>query len=529
MASTAVLSEGEAPAAEVASEHTGVHQTTAAFSEKLRQQTSGAGGWAQLRLEDRLQVLRRSRILMAERAEQFADAISGELERSRADTLVSEVLPLLAGIRYLERDAAKVLQTRRAGAGGRPLWLGRVTSEIERVPLGRVLVIAVSNYPLLLPGVQVVQALAAGNAVIWKPGRRGAHVARLFARTLREAGLPDRVLAVTDESVAAAKAAIGVVDDLAGGGGLDKIFFTGSAAAGREVLHQAADRVIPCVVELSGADAAIVLPSAPIDVAVRAIVFGLRLNGSATCMAPRRVLLVRAGRERRAAVLEALQRQVRAIGPVRIPDAQARLAQELLQEAREQGATVLGGDLDGSGRFLPALVVDAAAGMRVTRTDLFAPVLSVVDVDGVDGVLVAQQACPLALSASIFGDEDEARQLAKQLKVGHVSINDVIVPTADPRVPFTGRKQSGFGATRGAEGLLEMTVPRVIAVRRGTSTRRYEPTGAAHVGLFAGMAALLYGGAMLTRMKAAKRVVGSAHAVSEGAATMKSRERAGDA
>ena len=481
-------------------------------SDALRRGTAGAKAWAELEIGARLRVLRCARILIAEHSERFADAISRELNRSRADTLVAEVLPLLAAIRYLERDAAKVLRTRRAGVLGRPLWMGRVTSFVERVPMGRVLVIAVSNYPLLLPGVQVVQGLAAGNAVIWKPGRGGARVAGLFAEVLGEAGLPDGVLAVTDESVEAAQTAIDLAEDQAGGGGIDKIFFTGSAAAGREVLRRAAERVIPCVVELSGADAAIVLPSAAIDHATRAIGFGLRLNGSATCMAPRRVLLVDHGSDHRTTVLEALWRQVLAIGPVRIPVAQTRLAQELLDEARSDGATVLGGGIDSSGRFLPALVLEATAGMRVTQTDLFAPVLSVVDVDGVDGVLEAQEACPLALTASIFGDEDEARKLAKRLKVGHISINDVIVPTADPRVPFTGRKQSGFGGTRGAEGLLEMTAPRVIAVRRGAGTRRYERTGAAHIGLFAGMASLLYGGAILTRMQAAKRAMASAEA-----------------
>ena len=316
------------------------------------------------------------------------------------------------------------------------------------------------------------------------------------------------MLAVTDESVEAAHAAIGLAHDPANDG-VDKIFFTGSAAAGREVLHLAAERVIPCVVELSGSDAAIVLPSASIEFVARAIGFGLRLNGSATCMAPRRVLLVKSGADRRVAMLAALWREIQAIGPIRVPKAQRELAKVLLDEARTQGATVLGGEVDSAGRFEPALVLDARAEMRVTKTDLFAPVLSVMDVEGTDGVLQAQEACPLALTASIFGDESEARILAKQLKVGHVTINDVIVPTADPRVPFTGRKQSGFGATRGAEGLLEMTVPRVIAVRRGTSTRRYDRTGAAHVGLFAGLAALVYGGATLARMRAAKRVVAS--------------------
>ncbi len=492
-----------------------------ALREATPDQGSANAAWDGISMGARLKILGRARVLLAERAEGFADVISSDLQRSRADTLVSEVLPLLAAIQFLERNAARVLATRYVGASGRPLWLGRVTSEVDRVPLGRVLVIAVSNYPLLLPGVQVVQALASGNTVIWKPGRGGAAVARKFAEILTEAGLPEKVLVVTDESVAAACAAIDA--------GIDKIFFTGSAAAGREVLQRAGARLIPCVVELSGADAAIVLPSAPIERATQAIGFGLRLNGSATCMAPRRVLLVDRMGERRLQFLAALWSELQSISPVWVPEAQARLASELLEDARRQGGTVLGGQMDEAGRFVPALVVDGRSSMRVAKTDLFAPVLTVVDVRGTDGVLKAQAECPLALTASIFcggsgPDEAEARSLAKQLKVGHVTLNDLIVPTADPRVPFTGRKQSGFGSTRGAEGLLEMTVPRVIAVRRGASARRYEVTGAAHVGLFAGMAALLYGGHVLSRLRAVPRIVRSARAVAQASEFERSGE-----
>ena len=483
-------------------------------------------GWAALALGNRLTVIRRARELMASRSASLARAIATTLERTEADTLAAEVLPLLAAMRYLEWDAKKVLRTRRVGVQGRPLWLGRVTSEVERVPLGRVLVIAVSNYPLLLPGVQVMQALVAGNAVIWKPGRGGAAIALLVAAVLAEAGLPDGALAVTDESVAAGQARI----EANGSAGVDKIFFTGSAGAGRDVLRRAAERVVPCVVELSGADAAIVLPSADVAYAARAIGFGLRLNGSATCMAPRRLLLVDAGPDRRLAMLEAMWGEVQAIGPVRVPQAQTRLAMELLNEAQAQGATVLGGGIDDAGRFLPALVLEGRPEMRVAQTDLFAPVLTVIEVRGWDGVRAAQEVCPLALTASIFcgtGQSDvmEAQRLARTLKVGHVTINDLIVATADPRVPFSGRKQSGFGATRGAEGLLEMTVPRVIAVQRGRSERRYERTGAAHVGLFAGLAALLYGGAMRTRARGLGQVVESGRAVARAEKATKPEER----
>ena len=80
--------------------------------------------------------------------------------------------------------------------------------------------------------------------------------------------------------------------DVAIATGVDKVFLTGSAATGTAVLHQLAGHLKPAVMELSGCDAVFVLPGAELDRAVAALTFGLRLNGSATCMAPRRLFLV---------------------------------------------------------------------------------------------------------------------------------------------------------------------------------------------------------------------------------------------
>ncbi len=465
--------------------------------------------WAAVPLPRRLSVLRRARHLLAVRTELLTAAIAPELVRSPADTLAAEVLPLLAACRFLEREAASILRTRRLGAAGRPLWLAGLRCEIERVPLGTVLIIGPANYPLFLPGVQALQALAAGNAVIWKPGRGGKAVAQIVAQALAEAGLPAGLLTVTGEDASAGQAAIEQ--------GVDKIVLTGSAATGRAVLHLAAERLTPVIAELSGADAAIVLPTADLDAVADALAFGLRLNGAATCMAPRRLLLVDAPLARRDALLRALRLRLCDLAPVPLPASVSAQLRPLLADAVACGASVAhGGWSDDGTSLLPTLLINATPAMELTQTDLFAPVLSVIDVHGEAGVLRAQTACPLALTAAIFGDESLARQLARQLRVGAVLINDLIVGTADPRLPFAGRGSSGFGSTRGAQGLLEMTAPRVIAAQRGSSRRRFAPTNALHLGLFAGLAALLYAGTLNDRRRglqtlfAAARKLGAA-------------------
>ncbi len=402
------------------------------------------------------------------------------------------MLPLLEACRFLEREAKWILRTRVLGRRGLPFWLSGLDSRVERAALGRVLVVGPSNYPLLLPGVQALQALAAGNGVIWKPGRGGEAVAQIFARVLDGAGLPTGLLRVTGESAGEVAAAMDAAPD--------KVVFTGSATAGRAVCALAAARGIPVVAELSGCDAVVALPSANVERLGAALAFGMRLNGSATCMAPRRLFVVG---EEPAGLLERVAERladVRAVPLTRATEAQ--LAEDL-DEARELGATVLGQERTGG----PVLVLNARPEMRIAQADVFAPVLSVLRVRHQAALAEAYAACPWCLTVAVFGDEAEARRVGATLCAGTLLINDVIVPTADPRVPFGGRKASGWGVTRGAEGLLEMTAVKTVLVRRGRSLRHYESTGAAHEELFQGVAGWQHGGGWRARLAGLKTMM----------------------
>ncbi|WP_263376891.1 aldehyde dehydrogenase family protein [Granulicella aggregans] len=455
--------------------------------------------WASRAIADRLAVLKRARHILAESMVDLCDAISPELARNVADTRVAEVLPLLEACRFLEREAARTLAPKKLGRKGLPFWLAGISSEVRRAPMGHVLVIAPSNYPLFLPGVQVLQALAAGNSVTWKPGRGGRPVASIFAAAMREAGLPAGLLAVTDESVAAAQQAIAA--------GVDKVFFTGSAASGRALLKQLAETLTPCVAELSGCDAVFVLPSADLSRVVKALAFGMRLNGSATCMAPRRVILVGTDEQRRKRFIEMLLSALDWIKGVPLSESVQRELHMLLEDARLFGGRVHG-KVEAAQQ--PIVIADATPEMLATRADIFAPVLTIMEARDTPEAIALHEACPYALTASIFGDEDEARGIAAEVTTGTVTINDLIVPTVDPRVPFCGRKGSGFGATRGAEGLLEMTAAKVISVRLGKSTRHFDATTADHEELFDGVIAASHRARWRERIAGFRQIVSAA-------------------
>jgi aldehyde dehydrogenase (NAD+) len=360
------------------------------------------------------------RHLIARRADEFADSVS----RPAPETLVSEVLPLAEACRFLERNAESLLSPHRV-EGDTPLWLRSVDLEIYRDPVGVVLIIGPANYPLFLPGVQLVQALTAGNAVLLKPGTAGLTAAALLLMSAREAGFPSGLFAVLDESPEPAQEAIAA--------GVDKILITGSKQTGISVLAAAAPHITPVVAELSGRDPVFVLDDADVELAARALRFGVRFNAGNTCIRPRTVF--------------------------------------------------------GSAEIL-------------ARLSSLTDELDFVSVSSEEEALRLAAECEYALGATVFGSPRRAAAFATKVRAGVVVINDMIAPTAHPALPFGGRGSSGFGVTRGAEGLLELTTTKAIVVQRSRWLPHFEAPRAADRRLFSAFIRAFHAGAWKVRVRA---------------------------
>jgi acyl-CoA reductase-like NAD-dependent aldehyde dehydrogenase len=463
--------------------------------------------WAAVPVDRRMRLFRAIRHGVAERALELAATVPphlpGQLQRSAADTLASEVLPLAEACRFLERVVERLLAPVRESVRLRPLWLGGVSVETRREPLGIVLIIGPGNYPLFLPGAQALQALAAGNAVLWKPAPGGSSAARALRALMVDNGLDPLLLTVLDESAEAAYAAMDA--------GVDKVVLTGSAATGRAVMRRLADDLTPSVMELSGCDAVFVLAGADLDRVVEAVAFGLRFNGSFTCMAPRRLILSDSLADLMAPMLVKALRQA---SPVSVSYASRKLLSELVQEAVLLGAQVLlhgqPSGLDGNSGIGATLIDQGTPQMRAACTDIFAPSLTILRAGSEDAMLEAHRQCPYALTASVFGPEPKARAFASRIHAGTVLINDVLVSSADPRASFGGRGMSGFGATRGAAGLLEMSGIKSVIVQRSRSRRAWQPTTEVHAGLFAAFLRCMHGKGWLSRLKGLLALVKSA-------------------
>ena len=459
---------------------------------QLRRARLAQATWAETSIHARLEIVRRLRHLVAAQAEALVAAVGDRHGRTAADTLAVEVIPLADACRFLEREAVRLLRPRRLGRRGRPLWLAGADAEIRREPLGVVLILAPGNYPLFLPGVQLLQALVAGNAVLLKPAPGCTAPLATLSTLLEDAGLPSQLVQLLGEDVAGARAAIAQ--------GVERVVLTGSAETGRAVLADLAPQLTPATLELSGNDAVFVLPGADLDLVADALAFGLRLNGGATCIAPRRVFVPQA----RATDLERrLQAHLAGVPRVTVAASTMERLKPLLDEARHAGCRIMRTPPPaGSPAMSPILVASATPELALLKADTFAPVLAIVPVRDCEEALRFDEMCPYALGASVFGPEEPARRLATRIRAGAVAINDLIVPTADPRLPFGGRAQSGYGVTRGAEGLLELTCLKTISLRRGRLRPHYESTTAVDQTVFRQYLCAMHGGGWVGRVKA---------------------------
>jgi acyl-CoA reductase-like NAD-dependent aldehyde dehydrogenase len=426
--------------------------------------------WARRSVPVRLHPARAFRRLLVSECDSLCDAVARDLGKTAEETLAGDVLPLAAACRFLEKQAQRLLRPRRVPLSQRPLWLWGQTDRVHRRPRGVIGLIGTWNYPLLLNGVPLLQALTAGNGVVWKPSEVAPASAAALLGLLQRAGYPAGLVQLLEASREAGK-------ELAEAE-VDHVAFTGSSATGRVLAATLGPRLVSSTLELSGCDAMFVLDDADVNLAARAAWFGATMNCGQTCLATRRALVHRSIYP---AFVAALQPLAAAAPPVRLAlRKQITQAEVLVRAAVEDGARMLAmpgasAPKNGSDVVPPRVVLDARPEMAVCREASFAPLLAVLPFDTLDEAVQMDAHCLYALGVSIFtAHPARALDLAPRLRAGMVAVNDVIVSTGHPATPFGGRGASGWGVTQGAEGLLELTVPQVVSVRTGKYRPHYD-------------------------------------------------------
>lgn len=473
------------------------------------------GDWQRVPLRDRARCAAALRVLIAKHAEELMGLVHVPQRLDATQTLTSEILPLCDAARWLGRRAPKLLASHWLGMKDRAWWLGRLQTSVHREPWGVVLVLGASNYPLFLAGVQALQALVAGNAICLKPAVGNEAVATRLVELFLLAGFPPDLIVQLGSDPTCGETAMAH--------GVDRVVLTGSSNTGRKVAQTLAASLVPATLELGGCDSMLVLSSANLTRVVQALLFGLRWNSGATCIAPRRILVMA---DRYDELASRLTEEVKTLPPQRITVPDLGTLRQLVRDAVQQGASLIG-DLEspasqwmehypgleagiqatGVCRIAPVVLRDVESTMKIAQSDLFAPLVLLIKMSHWTEGLRYEEHCSYALGSSIFGEQTEAELIASYARAGSITINDLIVPTADPRVPFGGRGASGYGVTRGAAGLLEMTRPKVIARRRGNWLPHLDPPQADDTPFFLGMIQFLHGESWRVRWRGLRSVI----------------------
>lgn len=420
--------------------------------------------WAHTTIRDRVAVIDRFHDLLFDEEPALCDAIQWENGKARTHA-ADEVLYLARVCRYYARTAPGLLKPKRR-IGAFPL-ITRVRE--VRHPKGVVGVISPWNYPLCVGVADLVPALLAGNAVVWKPDLQTMLTACIAVDLLREAGLPEHAL----QLVAGEGPLVGpMVVDRA-----DFIMFTGSTTTGRTVAARAAHRLVDVSLELGGKNACIIMPDADIDQAVDIALRGAFANTGQLCIGTERITVHEAiEREFTDAFVEAVERL--ALGPVigwgsemgpLISPAQLARTEAHVEDAVAKGATVLTGgharpDL-GPLMYAPTVLANVSDDMVVCCTETFGPVCSLATWRDEDALVEYVNGTGYGLSAAIVTkDVAGARRLARRLRVGSVNINEPFGSAfASVDVPMGGMGESGMGRRHGAQGLLKYTEAQAIA------------------------------------------------------------------
>lgn len=333
----------------------------------------------------------------------------------------------------------------------------------HRTPLGVVAAIAPWNFPLLLLANKIGPALVAGNTMVCKPAPTTPLTTLLLGELCREILPPGVVNIICDENELGP--ALTTHPDIA------KISFTGSTATGRKVMASAAGGLKRVTLELGGNDASIVLDDVdPVQVA-RKVFEGSMRNAGQICVAIKRVYVPESlydafcaelARLAGEAVVDDGANQGAQIGPVQ-NRAQFEKVSALIEDSRQRGKVIAGGErLDRPGYFIPPTIVrDIADDAPLVREEQFGPVLPVLKYRDIDDLLARVNGTEYGLGGTVWGnDMARAIEVAERVSSGTVWVNQLM--SIDPRIPFRGLKQSGFGTEMGEEGFAEYTQATII-------------------------------------------------------------------
>ncbi len=423
---------------------------------------SAQSGWSRQAVEDRISIIRQFAVLLDEEQETLAAVLTSEvgkpLQQSR-----NEVNGAIARITWLANNAAKNLEPELMSEGN------GMTEKIVYEPLGVICNISAWNYPYLV-GVNVfIPALLAGNAVMYKPSEFASLTGLRISELLVRAGLPADLFVVAIGGGKVGEALLDVP--------FDGYYFTGSYRTGKLIYERVSKKMVPCQLELGGKDPLYVADDVADIAAVAAgTADGAFYNNGQSCCSVERIYVHEKVYDQ---YVDAFVREVNSwkigepteegvyIGPLsRKP--QLDYLQEQVIDAVGKGATLLTGGhvIERKGYYFePTVFTDVDHHMELMREESFGPIIGIMKVNGDQEAVDLMCDSTYGLTAAVYtADQSRAEGILGQLDSGTGYWN--CCDRVSAALPWSGRRNSGFGSTLGNSGIRAFTKPKSYHLRK---------------------------------------------------------------
>ncbi len=408
--------------------------------------------WAATSPADRIAAMRGLGEALSAHREQLAELLTAEMGKPMAEAL-GEVDWVIGACDKKFDDMAR-------GLTPDELQDGATSSTIHFDPYGVAAVITPWNFPLGMPNATVVPALAAGNAVVFKPSEETPLAGQLFAEIVQQF-VPEGVLHVIHGDEEQGKALVAADVNL--------VVFTGSREAGKHILAACGSGLKRVILELGGKDPMIVLSDADLDKAADFAVSNSFRNCGQVCVSTERIYVVDDVAEtfENKVVERVLNLKIgdgaddtTTLGPM-VNNRQKQHVLEHIDSAKREGATVRCGDEPMDGNWVaPTVLTDLNNDMEIMRDETFGPVACIMRVADAEAALAAANDTPFGLGACVFG-EAQAEDVARRMTAGMIGINRGCGGASGS--PFVGAQQSGYGFHGGTMGIRQFAQARVVS------------------------------------------------------------------
>jgi acyl-CoA reductase-like NAD-dependent aldehyde dehydrogenase len=419
--------------------------------------------WAGLGWKERQRRLLQWKSHLTRYIARLAELVHTETGKPLADAKL-EILLAIVHIDWAARHARKVLGPRKVRSG---LVAINQASTLEYQPLGVIGVIGPWNYPVFTPMGSIAYALAAGNAVVFKPSELTPAVGGWLVSSFAEVVPEHPVLQLITGS--------GQTGELLARSAVNKIAFTGSADTAKKVMAACAQNLTPMVAECGGKDAFVVAADADLDAAADAAAWGALSNGGQTCVGVERVYVAQ---DVYHTFLEKLTERVAKVrpgddreadyGPMTMPGQIHVIEKHIADALARGGRSVVGGMTSIRTPFVgPIILADVPEQSRAVTEETFGPTVTVTKVADLEEGVALANANRYGLGGTVFaGNKKAAMGAARAMHSGMTAINSVIAFASVPALPFGGSGDSGFGRIHGADGLREFARPKSITRQR---------------------------------------------------------------